>query len=937
MPVTGKEIFDNLVEYPLPERDGIKDYIFYFVSVTKDYGLGAKNFFDKHYSNHIQKSVKSLEALINVLDSEIKSKNLNQIREIVIVSHGTEVTLNLPLIDDIDESEEQPKNLEYKFLSVNSLALLQDDFKNNKHTSFAQKRKAVLSKLKKDSWITIRACQFGYSKQGLYAFFSFFGGYSNVYAPMAWQFFGYSPVGENMKFESKLDVYEHLLKQRFLKGRQHSPQRVEKIARQFMNPGKSREPFILATQKIRDTITDEMLQYESIIDNLDKQKITADIREKFKAEALELSENPNIKVKEKNRRWEIKDRIKGSDGEFYLLSFDLIEELETAAQSLKTATLKVYAQLSESRSSSSYIPIQLLFLKSDNDTWRAYMFDLISCPDEPGVEAKKQEYDQVVGLLNNRKLSNTSVNIRQLFEENSLDLPNTAVITVVLPGKKWLIEDSSDKYLIKQENSYVDETTLYLRLAVYKHFTDKHQELAYQNEVLSHIGADIDCPGTELMAYLDNYTIEELIDFINYLRKPYRPENVIYLSHAYQAIFRKSGYFKWSMQTYGNSTDPLAGLDFDLSLSERTDKWTLYYDYSPNNYWREVKASNPPKKAFSQDLFLEETLKYRLPSGFKPDELEIDSPNSNIEELRHFESERAGLFFEVEKSFFDPVEEDIKPNCEEFGQMLALMKEYDIKDFDLSKLEAKIRGVIDEANPIWEAVKKAKTVYDWTYGFYKKLEFIFKYLHSPIAFAEGTGAILVGSEVIMASRLPLLARLKYIKGAFGAMLFTEVIGMMIEFVLVSEEAAKSWEQRGKIVGVRIGASRLIDLSWYTINEATTTPTLVDGQPISLPMPDYEAAELEDSGHPFMWAPDRYKKGYLLGSKAFQEQANKIFAELDQYIDDLLWKEGGLSTCHILKLRASGLIDFKKLKAIIMKDMAYEVLDKFRHGKKPPSE
>jgi hypothetical protein len=52
---SGSQIFDQLVEYPLPVQTGVRDYIFYFVAPPKGYFDGAGAFFAKHYPNHVVK------------------------------------------------------------------------------------------------------------------------------------------------------------------------------------------------------------------------------------------------------------------------------------------------------------------------------------------------------------------------------------------------------------------------------------------------------------------------------------------------------------------------------------------------------------------------------------------------------------------------------------------------------------------------------------------------------------------------------------------------------------------------------------------------------------------------------------------------------------------------------------------------------------------
>ena len=120
---------------------------------------------------------------------------------------------------------------EFKYLTSLSLAQLQKDFRDGKLAAFANQRKQVLARLSAESWVTVRACKFGKSRDGMYALYSFFGGKHNVYAPMEYLFFGSHPILEGMRFETKLKAHEHLVRQRFLPHDAHTLERREAVVR----------------------------------------------------------------------------------------------------------------------------------------------------------------------------------------------------------------------------------------------------------------------------------------------------------------------------------------------------------------------------------------------------------------------------------------------------------------------------------------------------------------------------------------------------------------------------------------------------------------------------------------------------------------------------------------------------------------------------------
>jgi hypothetical protein len=244
----GRVIFEKRVEYPLPKRSGVRDYLFYFVGPGDGYGKGARYFFDKFYPNHARHTASSLEDLTARLHADVTERGVQQIREVVIVAHGTRAGLLFPLVEGATET-----NLaEYEYVTALSLACLQKDLLAGKFAAFRDRRRAVLARLKDDSWVTVRACNFGKSNPGMYALYSFFGGRANVYAPMEYQFFGTHPIMDGMRLDTKLRVHEHLVKQHYLPNDVHTPERRDAVVRAFVDPGQFSEPFVVATVAVEN-------------------------------------------------------------------------------------------------------------------------------------------------------------------------------------------------------------------------------------------------------------------------------------------------------------------------------------------------------------------------------------------------------------------------------------------------------------------------------------------------------------------------------------------------------------------------------------------------------------------------------------------------------------------------------------------------------------
>ena len=61
----GEALFDGLLDYPLPQRSGVRDYVFHFVPADPPgYGSAARFFFQTFYPDHVAHDVGSLEGLI---------------------------------------------------------------------------------------------------------------------------------------------------------------------------------------------------------------------------------------------------------------------------------------------------------------------------------------------------------------------------------------------------------------------------------------------------------------------------------------------------------------------------------------------------------------------------------------------------------------------------------------------------------------------------------------------------------------------------------------------------------------------------------------------------------------------------------------------------------------------------------------------------------
>ena len=330
----GRQILDNLVEYPLPKTPGTRDYIFHFVKDEEGYGKEARSFLGRFYPHHTASDARSLEDLITTLDTDVTQHGVKHIREIIIVTHGNLQLLKVPLLNGISDTTLP----EFQFLWSFSLACLQKDILDGKYPGFAAKRARVIAHLDDESWVTIRGCRFGSSRNGLYATFSFFGGRANVYAPTEYQLFARHVLGDGARFETHFDVHRHLVRQHFLPRDVHTPDRREAIVRAMIDPGKFSEPFQIATTPVvdpRPRASDSA--YEAIVAGLNARRIHPLLAAKFTEQGFTLTpRRGGIVVRfasekttarddsSRDAAWKIENTVLQHEGDTYDVSYQVL-------------------------------------------------------------------------------------------------------------------------------------------------------------------------------------------------------------------------------------------------------------------------------------------------------------------------------------------------------------------------------------------------------------------------------------------------------------------------------------------------------------------------------------------------------------------------------------------------------------------------------------
>jgi hypothetical protein len=924
---SGKAVFDERVEYPLPEKQGVRDYVVYFVPAGDGYGGGARYFFEKHFKRHVHKSASSFEEMIGVLQADAAAGAVSQIRELVLVAHGTSDRLIVPLVRGTSETSSP----EYRNLTARSMGLLQRDLAEGKFASFRQKRRDVVARLGEGSWVTVRACKVGGSADAMYALFSFFGGRANVYAPREFQFFGSHPIMDGMRVKTKLEAHEHLVKQHFEPHDLHTPERKDAIVQFFVDRGRFSEPFELASTRIGGPPTDEQVRYDEIVRRLNALRIDDPLRARFSAAGHPLSGHARVRVKVRDAAWSIRDGVTHEDTRA-TVEYDVGEEVSAAGTGQK-ATLLASATVASAPSAREFFPLQLFFYESQNATWKGKLAPLAGYLEQPGTQADRERLDALVAALpTGTGATPLPAAVRAAIEEEAgVEVSAGARVRLLarpadgLRPTVWAVENGT-RYVLRLEHPRTAQDVQGHSLSLYDGLEGK-EHLQREYELMAYLGEDPDTPGTELPAYLDRFTIDELVGLIDHLRSPYRTANSYYIHHAQQAIKRKSNYFEWSQARREANPDVL-GLAADpyesLVRSEAEDKQLLAYDFDFNGIWQEVKASHRSLTPVQNDLFAEEDLLDKLdldlPDRASLETLDPDSPYTDLAELRRLEAQGFERYFEVEKTTFDAVEAESQ-SCEELRTVLSRWRELqgeqpeEIKRLLELETTADGKSYADHIHVLYEGfeiLKMGVELYDMTAleeGIIPRLA-----SHIPV----------LGVPTGLASSSAFVAFLEFLPA------ITIPLELWLKTAEAEAEADQVSENTGKLTAIRQWLRELI--------EQSSSDDFPDHVVIDLGVPGssaphmarYFEEQMDESQSfvvfPFIYDPDRAKKGFDDGVRLMEQAKDEILERAEDSMNEVLAKLD-FGACKTKVLVDLGVIDLRKLRAEVVRRMCWALLDK----------
>jgi hypothetical protein len=858
--------------------------------------------------------VSSLESLIDTLDADINANAVQHVREIIIVAHGTSEGLVPPVLNGATAS-----NLaEFRHVTWRSLAFLQQDLDlpHDRFVALRKKRSRVVSKLNAESWITLRACRFGTSAEGMYALFSFFGGRANVYAPKEYQFFGPQPIMEGMRVESRLEVHEYLVRQRLLPHDLHTPLRKNKVVQSLVEPALFSERFEIVSTDAENRDA----SYQSHINTLNARSISPALKAIFADNEHMLSPKAWVRLESRNKAWRINDRLTLGE-QPQVVQYEINEsrtyETTSAGQGWR-ATISATV-----RRSREWLPIQLFLYQPENNLWRGRLFDLASYVETDTDPAQKSKHGALVDLLDSHAFANAGgIDIRELFGAEGIQLPPPPASTISGTGAArsgpWVIEvmEVGERYRVKLERRNTGAGDPGHSIAVYQ-LRSQTEEQLHHMKLMRGLGMIPDTPGTELPAYLDRFSIDDLTALIDHLRDPYRAEHSYYIDHAQQAIARKRDHFAWWQAQYGKvaAEQPLFNEPYGtLSQVETDDRNALVHPFRFNGIWQEVKASHPSPGSARTDLFLEENLWDKLRREHESrdggDDLEPDSPFTDLDAMRELESQ--GLGFATEKSILETSND---PACEELKLALAKWKELQVAHVDVDEMKRRLA---------LEVTPSGKTYFDHVSWLWDKV--------STIMILDDLKDMVLLEDSLLVWAIEKIPNFRPTDfgtpGRLGALLRAYAVidipwTMWKKFLDEQMNTLKIEERRGMITAIR---QRL-----RMLRKATFEPDFPNTELIMHPseaVARYFAERRIDYSDRLEWIVDAesLQKGFAVGMTRSYSTGSEIIAHANEVIGDVL-STFDANDCRLKVLMDAGLINLTRMRAEIIRAIVDTLLDR----------
>jgi hypothetical protein len=929
----GRQIFSGLVEYPLPAKPGVKDYVFYCGNLGS-FGAEAKKLFDQHWPAHVAKTAATLQDVLSALQTEVASAGVTQIRELVLVAHGHANQLFFPVV--AGGATVDPV---YGCVSAWSLAKLQDDIAAQ-FASFDQARQAVVPHLLADSWVTIRACNIGNSAEAMYALYSFFGGRANVYAPTKYMVFADSPIKPGNRIDSKFGFYDYLVKQHFLSSSEHTPKRQAAIVADLIDPEFFSQPFPLATAQLTGGDLGQAAAYQQLVDGLNHYRVSAELTAAFAAGGHQLSASPQV-VSANDTAIDLSATTPGTRSVWYVRdtslpdgaqTVDLVYQIRDEIDAGGTSTLAASAQLALSSAYPS-VPVQLFFDQDDDDAFNAVVARLAGYADQGRYADQKYKdaFHAIQALLNAGRWTDGTTDITAAVNTgldnagfDALPDPPPPIQTTAGPAA-WRVPTTPPLTIAVESVAAPDGSplhTLVIRVDL------SPQALADQQlGVILSGGRVPHTPGTEIAAYLDRFTADQLAGFIDYLRSAYRPAYAYYIDHALAAIERKRDFLTW-MTTQPDFTDPLPA-HLIMRPNENHDVTQVAFRFDFNDNWREVTQHSRYTATVQTDLFREEplTAKLHLTGTWICGTLPPDSRYVSRAELRAAQSPGFEQYFATQsKTVFEPQPAQVDQGCADLQAALQKWKELrdadatpDVQQQELEHLPG------EDRKSAWEWMKETlEPLHMGTELWDMVLEPHIEYRVVATEFAEHWVTKHIETEWLkdwlgesFGTAAKALEVVAWIKVPFD---------MWMEFAEAQAEAAEYWDIVGQLVAIRQWVRKLIDL---TVQGPFPADLHIDiggeEQAIDSWRAEQHAAHSMFNIQMVPPFPAELKDGYARAAVSFGRIGPQIVVQADKYLSEKI-SESGLSPCSLKALTDFGLYNPDELRRKVIRKFAEAVRD-----------
>jgi hypothetical protein len=943
----GEALYKGLLDYPLPQQAGVRDYVFYLAGIADPgYGQAAKYLFDTFYGQHHPVTdVASLEGVIRALYTDVTQHGVQQIREIVIVAHGTPIGMNFPVLDS---------TVDRQMMQVTPLSLsdLQDQFRSGELATFAAQRTAVLQHLAPEAWVTIRVCRFGQSDEGMYALYSFFGGAVNVYAPVKYQMFASVFLEQGARFPDRLAYHEHLMRQRFLPRGRHTPNRAKAIVAAMENPQSFSVPFVVAASPVPGP---EAPAYSACVDGLNRASVTAALRDGFHQAGFDLSGGDKVKVKvvERDGAWEVGDVLTEDQAE-YPVRYSVSTDLDTSSGQVRLLAQGTVV------GDGADVPLQALFDDFEHAQFFGELFSLAyHAADDPADADNLVRFNALSALLaqngeSGSTFSTGDVDLGALLADENPDFAPADSATITLLAQPpdgstlptvWLIEPTAGgiKLEIRLVHMYTDARKPSRVYTVIRHFdvpegakfdpakvSPSDVEAVYRAEVLSWAGTDTDSPGVELAASLDRLSLDDLADLITFLHSSYDPARVVVLHQAHQALHRKAGFGPWELARFPNADDiPFPSGDplTELSLGEKDDLAERVYPFWFAGNWREVKESVLPRPVFTKDLFLEESLTDRFSNLDSWTDVYLPSPDSPSSDARARQGQRTPgqqryAATTVEKETFRPP--DDRASCDEFRTAIRKLKE--LQDLPADQLSAALAqfSTSEGVSYLHIAIEVAET-----YGILRNLAFLTELAKLPEIPANTYEAAKFIAK-------PVFEHLGWEVGVKVLELLEDDVVVLIpwemwkHFLEVQAEGVERNEAYGRLTGARTWLVELDDLARRHPAALTASMTIdLSGRSDAQVMQAYEY-ELNDGVHTrFMLDIEDFHHGFDEGGTRMQELWPEILRIADEAMSKALYASV-LDSCRTTVLVDEGFVDLGEVRAAVIRQLVQRLLSELPH-------